>query len=274
MPAPGATPGRPVGTITRGTTNPNRLRRIDRWLTGPAAWRWRGAATPAVVDLGFGASPVTTVELFLRLRRAHPRVRVIGVEIDPARVAAARDHRRPGLEFVVGGFDLPVPGAVDVVRAANVLRQYPLAEVAGHWANVQARLAGDGVLIDATCDEIGRRMAWIAIDRHGPVSLTLSWRLRDLGMPSQVAERLPKVLIHRNVPGEPVHAALSVLDEAWRRAAPQGAFGARQRFVAMAEEARRAGLPVAFEPARWRLGELTLPWSAVAPADEAPPSQE
>ena len=32
---------RPVGTITRGTTNPNRLRRVDRWLAGPQAWRLR-----------------------------------------------------------------------------------------------------------------------------------------------------------------------------------------------------------------------------------------
>ncbi len=28
---------RPVGTITRGTTNPNRLRRCDRWIAGPQA---------------------------------------------------------------------------------------------------------------------------------------------------------------------------------------------------------------------------------------------
>ena len=31
----------PVGVVTRGTTNPNRLRRCDRWLAGPAAWRLR-----------------------------------------------------------------------------------------------------------------------------------------------------------------------------------------------------------------------------------------
>lgn len=34
----------PVGTITRGTTNPNRLRRCDRWLAGPQAWRLRTVA--------------------------------------------------------------------------------------------------------------------------------------------------------------------------------------------------------------------------------------
>ncbi|MDI2023097.1 hypothetical protein PJL18_03645 [Paenarthrobacter nicotinovorans] len=28
---------KPIGNITRGTTNPNRMRRLDRWLAGPQA---------------------------------------------------------------------------------------------------------------------------------------------------------------------------------------------------------------------------------------------
>ena len=73
---------RPVGTITRGTTNPNRLRRVDRWLAGPQAWRLRrSTVAPLVVDLGYGASPVTAVELHDRLRRVRPDVDVVGIEI-------------------------------------------------------------------------------------------------------------------------------------------------------------------------------------------------
>ena len=80
---------RPVGTITRGTTNPNRLRRCDRWIAGPQAWRLRRSTTPpVVVDLGYGASPVTAVELHDRLRRVRADVQVVGIEIDPARVRA------------------------------------------------------------------------------------------------------------------------------------------------------------------------------------------
>ena len=92
-----------------------------------------------VVDLGYGASPVTAVELHDRLRRVRPDVEVVGIEID-----------------------------------------------------------------------------------------SLSWRLRGLERPAVVAERLPKVHIHRNVPGEGVHRLLD-------------------------------------GPSRWRLGELTLGWDAVAP---------
>jgi len=51
-----ARPQRPVGSITRGTTKPNRLRRIDRWLTSVEGRRLRHAKDPLVVDLGYGAS--------------------------------------------------------------------------------------------------------------------------------------------------------------------------------------------------------------------------
>jgi hypothetical protein len=257
-----------VGTITRGTTNPNRLRRVDRWLAGPQGWRLRRpVAAPVVVDLGYGASPVTAVELHDRLRRVRADVEVVGVEIDPERVAAARPLEREGLSFRLGGFEVPLDGGVEptVVRAFNVLRQYDEDEVGQAWDRVRERLAPDGLLVDGTCDELGRRSAWVAVDRDGPVSLTLSWRLRGLGLPSDVAERLPKRLIHRNVTGEPVHAWLGALDEAWLHAAHHGSFGVRQRFLAAAASLRERGWPLLDGPSRWRLGEVTVAWEAVAP---------
>lgn len=259
---------RPVGTITRGTTNPNRLRRVDRWLAGPQAWRLTQCAQPpVVVDLGFGASPVTAVELYERLRRVRPDVEVVGIEIEPDRVARAKPLERDGLSFALGGFEVPLPGAreVTVVRAFNVLRQYAEPEVAGAWATVQARLAPHGLLVDGTCDELGRLSSWVAVDRAGPRSLTLSWRLRGLTLPSEIAERLPKSLIHRNIPGEPVHQWLSAVDRAWTHAAAQASFGVRQRFLATAAALRNEGWPLLDGPARWRLGEITVAWSAVTP---------
>ena len=80
-----------------------------------------------------------------------------------------------------------------------------------------------------------------------------------------MAERLPKALIHRNVPGERVHDLLSALDGCWTRASPLSVYGPVQRFVATAEALREAGWPVEGGPRRWRLGELTVPWEAVAP---------
>ena len=264
---------RPVGTITRGTTNPNRLRRVDRWLAGPQAWRLKGSdEPPVVVDLGFGASPVTALELHERLRRVRPDVEVVGIEIEPDRVARAQPLAREGLTFALGGFEVPLRHGrrATVVRAFNVLRQYDESQVASAWATVQARLAPEGLLVDGTCDELGRLSSWVAVDAAGPQSLTLSWRLRGLTLPSEIAERLPKALIHRNVPAEPVHRWLTAVDRAWAHAAAHASFGVRQRFLATAAALRGEGWPLLDGPARWRLGEITVAWSAVAPGGSAP----
>ena len=259
---------RPVGTITRGTTNPNRLRRVDRWLAGPQAWRLRRSpGPPVVVDLGYGASPVTAVELHDRLRMVRGDVEVVGIEIEPARVALGQALAREGLSFRLGGFEVPLEAGrrATVVRAFNVLRQYDESQVAAAWDTVRDRLTDDGLLVDGTCDELGRRSTWVAVDRAGPVSLTLSWRLRALESPSDIAERLPKALIHRNVAGEPVHAYLVAVDRAWAHAAHHASFGVRQRFLATAAALREDGWPLLDGPSRWRLGELTVAWDAVAP---------
>lgn len=261
-----------VGSVTRGTTNPNRLRRCDRWLAATQAWRLRAQPDPIVVDLGYGDSPITTLELHERLSATTPGVRVVGLEIDPARVSAAQPLVRPGVSFAAGGFEVPLPGGAHatVIRAFNVLRQYAEAEVPPAWDLLCRRLTPAGLLIDGTCDEVGRRACWVAVDRSGPLSLTISLRLAGLGGPAEAAERLPKALIHRNVAGEGIHAYLAALESAWVRAAALSAYGRRQRFVAAARQVRAAGWPVLDGPSRWRLGEVTVAWDAVRPGRPGP----
>ncbi|WP_328606025.1 class I SAM-dependent methyltransferase [Amycolatopsis sp. NBC_00345] len=257
----------PVGAPTRGTTNPNRLRRVDRWLAGDAAVTrlLRRAADPLVVDLGYGASPVTTVELARWLSRVRADVRVLGLELDPERVAYARPAADPPrLDFRRGGFELAGTRPV-LVRAFNVLRQYAEHEVAGAWALMLANMPADGLLVEGTCDEIGRLSTWVTVAAPGPVSLTLSMRLADLDRPSTVAERLPKILIHRNVPGERIHNLLSTMDSCWAAAAPQRSFGVRARWTETVRQLAARGWPLLGRPDRPRLGELTVPWAAVAP---------
>ena len=265
---------KPVGTVTRGTTAPNRLRRCDRWLTGPQGWRLRRPLGPLrVVDLGYGAAAVTTVELAQRLQRVRPDVEVVGLEIDPARVAAAQPFARPGLSFRRGGFELAGLASehcLDLVRAFNVLRQYDENEVRPTWERLRAALCPDGLLVDGTCDELGRVATWVAVTRQGPVSLTLAVRLAGLPTPAVLAERLPKALIHRNVPGEPVHELLVALDREWTRAAPLAVHGARERFATAVSQLRDQGWPLLDHRARWRRGELTVAWSAVAPRPQTP----
>ena len=67
---------------------------------------------------------MTTVELADRLADVRKDVRVLGLEIDPDRVAAAAASADPPrLEFARGGFELAGRRPV-LVRALNVLRQY------------------------------------------------------------------------------------------------------------------------------------------------------
>nr|WP_088960103.1 SAM-dependent methyltransferase [Micromonospora purpureochromogenes] len=261
-----AGPVRPQGVVTRGTTNPNRLRRVDNWIVATCGDRLRAAADPLVVDLGYGATPVTAVELRARLATGvRADVRVVGLEIDPVRVAAAAPAADPpGLTFARGGFELAGLRPV-LVRAFNVLRQYDESEVAAAWGTVTDRLAPGGALIEGTCDELGRLGSWVLVDTAGPRTLTLAARLATLETPAQLAERLPKALIHRNVPGERVHDLIRALDDAWQAAAGYAPFGPRQRWLRAVGTLKQAGWPVLDRPHRWRQGELTLPWPAVAP---------
>ena len=253
---------RPIGAITRGTTNPNRLRRVDNFIAYRCAELLRRAARPLVVDLGYGATPVTAVELRGRLAAAvRADVTVVGLEIDPVRVADAQPHADPPhLEFRRGGFELAGLRPT-VVRAFNVLRQYPEPEVAGAWRQMTATGA---LLVEGTCDELGRIAVWAVVEAGTPRTLTFSARLAALEHPATFAERLPKALIHRNVPGEGIHDLLAALARAWETEATP--FGPRQRWLATARRLRAEGHPILDGPARWRLGELTLPWPTALPA--------
>src|SRR5262249_30203645 len=136
--------------------------------------------------------------------------------------------------FRLGGFELPVPGPPTLLRAFNVLRQYEEGAVAEVWRGLCGRLAPGGLLLEGTCSENGRIAGGVALEGSGPSTLTFAARVQALEDPAIFAQRLPKALIHRNVPGEPVHAFLRDWERAWAACAPLGAFGARQRWIGAA----------------------------------------
>ncbi len=262
-------PTKRVGDITRGTTHPNRLRRVDRWMLHAVCPVVRAAKDPLVVDLGYGASPITTREMFDRFQKhVRPDIEVIGIEIDPVRVKQGQAIAQSGLSFAFGGFEVPLADyrSPIAIRAFNVLRQYEEAEVKDAWQQMTDRLAPNGFLVEGTCDEIGRRSTWVAIraGQQQPETFSISLHLDDLELPSDVAPRLPKALIHRNVASEKIHSFLQDLDRAWLSHSALIPFGARQRWVAMAESISTS-YPVLDNKVRWRLGELTVPWEVVSP---------
>jgi len=256
---------RALGLPTRGTTNANRLRRVDRWIVATQVARLRDAARPLVVDLGYGASAITTLELVERLAPEVAGLEVVGLEIDPERVAAVAGHRDPPrVDFRLGGFELAGLRPV-LVRAFNVLRQYDEESAGRAWETMRGALAPGGLVVEGTCDEWGRRATWVALDEDGPLTLTLAARVPDLERPSDLAERLPKALIHHNVPGQPVHAFLRAFDAAWASAAGLSTFGPRQRWAAAVQTLADDGWPLVGSTRRARHGEVTVRWSAVAP---------
>ena len=188
----------------------------------------RSAAAPLAVDVGYGASHTTTVEWAGWLRQIRPDIEVVGLEDQPGARPAASRSRTCGARCARG---LP-PG---------------------------------GLFVEGTCDELGRRCAWLLLDASGPRTLTLSWSPFHTSNPSEVAERLPKALIHRNVPGEPIHQFLADADAAWERAGGWDPHGPRVRWRHALEDLAR-DWPV--HPQRRRLADnfVTVDWQAVAPA--------
>lgn len=256
----------PVGVPTRGTTGYNRLRKSDRWLVAQDRVQTHmrdvqlSGRNPVAIDVGYGASHTTTVEWARFLRTLAPQVEVTGLEIEPSRVLPPRD----GVRFALGGFELAGMKA-DVVRAFNVLRQYDVDQVRDAWATMQAGLHDGGVIIEGTCCEVGRRSTWVLLDKEGPQTLTMSWWPQELEKPSDIAERLPKALIHLNTPGHAIYDVLQEMDAAWNQAAPLAVFGPRVRWrEALNYFHATTELPRLTPRRRLSDNSLTVPWSAVS----------
>ena len=168
---PLAAPKKPQGQVTRGKTARNRLRQVDHFMLryDPGLLtRVDGDFADALfVDLGYGAEAVTTLESAERFRRLNPGLKVLGVEIDPQRVAAALPFADSRTFFRLGGFNLPLqPGeTVRLIRAFNVLRQYEEHEVASAWEQMARGVLPGGLLIEGTSNPTGaiwaaNRAAW------------------------------------------------------------------------------------------------------------------
>ena len=252
----------PIGVTTRGTTATNRLRKADRWMIHHPEIRRQlvCAPHPLAVDLGYGASHTTTCEWARRLRTVRHDLAVTGLEIHPDRVLEPRD----GVNFALGGFEL-AGLKPHLVRAFNVLRQYDVDQVQQAWQTVISNMADGGVFVEGTCDEIGRRCTWVLLDRTGPKSLTLCWDPESVDTPSQIAERLPKILIHLNTPGNRIHRVLSMMDHAWQVAAPLAPFGPRVRWREALTVLAGRGLDFTAQRRPLRDNQITLAWHEVSP---------
>lgn len=269
MPHPRASK-KPEGLPTRGKTASNRLRRVDNFvlLYEPSLLtRTDGLFAEALfVDLGYGFDARTTLESASRFRRLNPDLRILGVEIDRERVAQALPFADEKTSFRLGGFNLPLKEGehVRLIRAFNVLRQYEEKDVAPAYERLAEYVLPGGLMIEGTSNPFGSLWAanvarkimgsnssLLESDKHtGPLSwhveaLVFSTNFRTGFDVQEFQTILPKNLIHRVVPGEPVFDFF----EAWKASAQETSamktYGVRQWFSAAAERLAGRGYPVA-----------------------------
>lgn len=247
---------KPEGQVTRGFTAPNRLRLVDTYVLVALAEHL--GRTPLFVDVGYGAEPITTVESFERFRAANPALHALGVEIEPARVAAAEPYRRDGMDFRLGGFNLPLLDGEQpmLARAFNVLRQYAEADVRDALWSLAHVLPPGALLLEGTSDPFGRHVCFWVWERTGAVvpkhtrrgepplvrkSLVFGARLHTDFRPRDFQPYLPKELIHHAEPGGSLDAFFGAWERGWDIGAGRSL---RERWSAAASSLPGAGYDV------------------------------
>ncbi len=253
MPHPLARPKKPQGQITRGKTAHNRLRQVDNFVLkyDPGLLkRGDGKFAEAIfLDLGYGAEATTTLESAQRLRRINPTLGVLGVEIDPERVAAALPFADEKTWFRLGGFNLPLNEGecVRLIRAFNVLRQYEETDVLMAWGQMAHGVLPGGLLIEGTSTPTGA--IWVANVLRRTEAET-AWEQEALVFftnfrhgfdPVDFQAVLPKNYIHHVTPGESIYDFFAAWKAACAGSSPAKAWGVRQWFAAAAEGLAKRG---------------------------------
>ncbi len=257
---------RPIGQPTRGKTTLNRLRQVDIYvaLTHSACL---SGLSPLVVDVGYGAQAWTALEMWERWLPFNPYLRLLGVEIDPERVAAAQSFCQPGiLDFRLGGFNLTeVLGGekATIIRAYNVLRQYEEQAVADALESMGQALAVGGILVEGTSTPSGNIVAFdvyekTTVDTLAHRELVFGTNFRQLISPVHFQAILPKRLIHHMQDERPA-SFFSAWQQSLRLAKSMGQIGQRQQWRLGAYLLReRFGYPIDIRRRMLQRGYLSI----------------
>ena len=227
--------------ITRGKTRPGRLARLDSFLCmreRELLARTDGPFAEALfVDLGFGQSLATTLESAQAFRSIGLGGGVLAVEMDPARVQAARALTNGSVQVRQGGFDIPFRKyeRARLVRAMNVLRQYREHEAAEAHARMAARIVQGGLLVEGTSSKDGSMLAAHLLrqtsDGLKREGLLFSTTFTRGFAPIQMRDYLPRDLRRRVIVGEPIAAFFDAWMRAWEQAREHGSRAVRAAFA-------------------------------------------
>jgi SAM-dependent methyltransferase len=257
---------RPLGQPTRGKTALNRLRQIDTYIL--LAWpHVLTSDAPLIVDVGYGAYPWTALEMWERWLPLNPRLRLLGVEIDAERVAAAQPYIQPGvIDFRLGGFDLQnliMNKSARLVRAYNVLRQYEENAVPAALQEMAQALEPGGLLLEGTSTPTGHLTVFDVYQLTPERTLihrelVFGTNFHQSVEPVDFQAILPKRLIHHALDQHP-----ALFFEHWRRALvlarANGQGGRRHSWIYAAHVLKeRYGYPVDGRKRLLRRGYLSL----------------
>ncbi|ETO33044.1 hypothetical protein RFI_04061 [Reticulomyxa filosa] len=226
-------------TITFGKTHINRLRRIDVLLTKQFSYLFDPypLISPVVVDIGYGDSPITTLEMANAIHSQNKEVEVVGCEIDGKRVRFAKSFvenlvssatmastqqqfsrvNTNKMNFYQCGFEFlshvskkkneeKSQQKVVLIRCMNVLRQfYDESNVKNIHQTLCQQLCDNGILCEGTSNKFGSYWCVNLLNsRCQCVAIVFGCNLkRDKGLktdhfhPKNWQPFLPKNLIHR-----------------------------------------------------------------------------
>lgn len=208
----------------RPRTRPGRLAPLDAWLLEHERALLDGRG--ALVDVGYGETPVTTLEWARSARTLNPALTLIGLE--------RRAQAHAELDLREGDFTTCASlGPAAIVRAMNVLRGYREAEVPAIHAALGAALVEGGLVVEGSTDTEGHvTVAWLLRRRGGALVREALLFHTDFSRgfsPWLFRDWLPRDLRRRAQPGTAIHALLTRWDA---RAKTTGEDAPRRRFVA------------------------------------------
>lgn len=226
----------------RPRTRAGRLASLDAWLCAEAPELLDGRG--AIVDFGFGLTPVTTFELAQTVRAVNPALRVVGVEREAHEAV-------PGLELVVG--DTAALAPISVLRAMNVVRGYREDEVDALHAGLGAGVIDGGLVLEGSSDTEGHvTVTWLLRKRAGALvreSLLFHTDFSRGFSPWLFRDWLPRDLRRRATPGTPIHTLLTKWNARVVGESP------RERFESSLQgDVESTAWERAHGFARWRLG--------------------
>lgn len=252
---------------TRGRTSRSRLRALDAYLlhSERRLLQRPELRDAAFVDFGFGEQPWTTLESAAALRQEHPELPVIGIDQEPHRVEGAQAHADAQTLFRLGGFDslTQLERPASLVRAMNVLRGYPPAEVPGLHARLAAPLVVGGLLLEGTSDESGAiltahllRKTEAGLAREGLLFATDFTR----GFaPILFRDWLPRDLRRSVRPGSAIEAFFTRWTSAWTSVREGGSTALPEVFARSAERLLQEGEPLRRD--EWLAANAMIVWA-------------